>query len=230
MWQIFACDSVGLVPQTTRESPSIMILHMAWCRGPWEEIARTLHVCSPLHFVYSIPSVMFFCISEPAGFHVSWLTCVPSCRGIKIRCVTRWLRRAAVWLHTRRHWAVASLEKWQRRFRRSVSWIWRCSAVSVLFFSRAYGTKKRQQRASTAGRVVAVVVWLETQSMLAGHWIWLCFTIMCSWKWTPTVLSLTQAPVQRVCGWDTPFPLTNEPFYVPDKLRCFEAIKKVIEY
>jgi 2-oxoisovalerate dehydrogenase E1 component beta subunit len=39
-----------------------------------------------------------------------------------------------------------------------------------------------------------------------------------------------EAPVQRVCGWDTPFPLTNEPFYVPDKFRCFEAIKRAIEY
>lgn len=39
-----------------------------------------------------------------------------------------------------------------------------------------------------------------------------------------------EAPIQRVCGWDTPFPLSNEPFYVPDKFRCFEAIKKVIEY
>lgn len=39
-----------------------------------------------------------------------------------------------------------------------------------------------------------------------------------------------EAPVQRVCGWDTPFPLTNEPFYVPDKFRCFEAIKRTVEY
>lgn len=39
-----------------------------------------------------------------------------------------------------------------------------------------------------------------------------------------------EAPVQRVCGWDTPFPLTNEPFYVPDKFRCYEAIAKVIDY
>jgi len=39
-----------------------------------------------------------------------------------------------------------------------------------------------------------------------------------------------EAPVQRVAGWDTPFPLSNEPFYVPDKFRCFEAIKKVVEY
>lgn len=28
-----------------------------------------------------------------------------------------------------------------------------------------------------------------------------------------------EAPIQRVCGWDTPFPLVNEPFYVPDKFR-----------
>eukprot|EP00040_Diaphanoeca_grandis_P003955 m.26495 g.26495 ORF g.26495 m.26495 type:complete len:387 (-) comp15427_c0_seq1:97-1257(-) len=39
-----------------------------------------------------------------------------------------------------------------------------------------------------------------------------------------------EAPVQRVCGWDTPFPLTNEPFYVPDKFRCYEAIVKAINY
>ena len=39
-----------------------------------------------------------------------------------------------------------------------------------------------------------------------------------------------EAPIQRVCGWDTPFPLIFERFYVPDKLRNFEAIKKVIEY
>eukprot|EP00039_Didymoeca_costata_P019435 m.337538 g.337538 ORF g.337538 m.337538 type:complete len:391 (+) comp18158_c0_seq1:74-1246(+) len=39
-----------------------------------------------------------------------------------------------------------------------------------------------------------------------------------------------EAPIQRVCGWDTPFPLSNEPFYVPDKFRCFEAIKTAIEF
>lgn len=39
-----------------------------------------------------------------------------------------------------------------------------------------------------------------------------------------------EAPVGRVCGWDTPFPLSNEPFYVPDKHRCFEAIKATIEF
>jgi len=39
-----------------------------------------------------------------------------------------------------------------------------------------------------------------------------------------------EAPVQRVCGFDTPFPLSNEPFYVPDKYRCFEAIKASLEF
>ncbi|RIB00678.1 thiamine diphosphate-binding protein [Gigaspora rosea] len=39
-----------------------------------------------------------------------------------------------------------------------------------------------------------------------------------------------EAPIQRVCGWDTPFPLVFEKFYVPDAIRCFDAIKEVVEY
>jgi len=39
-----------------------------------------------------------------------------------------------------------------------------------------------------------------------------------------------EAPIQRVCGWDTPFPNVFEPFYLPDKYRCFEAIKRVLEF
>lgn len=39
-----------------------------------------------------------------------------------------------------------------------------------------------------------------------------------------------EAPIQRVCGWDTPFPLVFEPFYLPDKYRCLEAVKRVINY
>ena len=53
----------------------------------------------------------------------------------------------------------------------------------------------------------------------------------------PLVLSYTsecflnlEAPIQRVCGWDTPFPNVFEPFYLPDKYRCFEAIKRVLEF
>ncbi|XP_011300812.1 2-oxoisovalerate dehydrogenase subunit beta, mitochondrial [Fopius arisanus] len=39
-----------------------------------------------------------------------------------------------------------------------------------------------------------------------------------------------EAPIQRVTGWDTPFPHVFEPFYLPDKWRCFDAIKKILKY
>ncbi|CAH3145947.1 unnamed protein product [Porites lobata] len=39
-----------------------------------------------------------------------------------------------------------------------------------------------------------------------------------------------EAPIQRVCGWDTSFPHIFEPFYLPDKWRCFEAVKKITNY
>jgi len=39
-----------------------------------------------------------------------------------------------------------------------------------------------------------------------------------------------EAPCQRVCGYDTPFPLSLEPFYVPDRLRILEAIKTCINF
>jgi len=39
-----------------------------------------------------------------------------------------------------------------------------------------------------------------------------------------------ESPIQRVCGWDTPFPLVFEKFYVPDMIRCYHAIKKSLEY
>lgn len=39
-----------------------------------------------------------------------------------------------------------------------------------------------------------------------------------------------EAPIQRVCGYDTPFPLIFEPFYMPDKWRCFEAVKRLLNY
>ncbi|KAH7728580.1 hypothetical protein AAVH_03891 [Aphelenchoides avenae] len=39
-----------------------------------------------------------------------------------------------------------------------------------------------------------------------------------------------EAPVARVCGWDTPFPHVFEPFYLPTKWRCFDAVKKLINY
>jgi 2-oxoisovalerate dehydrogenase E1 component beta subunit len=39
-----------------------------------------------------------------------------------------------------------------------------------------------------------------------------------------------EAPVVRVCGLDTPFPLMHEKYYMPDNLKCFEMIKKVVNY
>ncbi|KAI8454831.1 thiamine diphosphate-binding protein [Phakopsora pachyrhizi] len=39
-----------------------------------------------------------------------------------------------------------------------------------------------------------------------------------------------EAPVQRVCGWDTPFPLIYEKFYVPDQIRVLDSIINLMEY
>jgi 2-oxoisovalerate dehydrogenase E1 component beta subunit len=39
-----------------------------------------------------------------------------------------------------------------------------------------------------------------------------------------------EAPIQRVCGWDTPFPHAYEPFYMPTKWRCLEGVKQLIDY
>lgn len=39
-----------------------------------------------------------------------------------------------------------------------------------------------------------------------------------------------EAPVQRVCGYDTPFPLSFEKHYVPDATKVFEAIKAAVHY
>mmetsp|Transcript_17336 Transcript_17336/g.22680 ORF Transcript_17336/g.22680 Transcript_17336/m.22680 type:complete len:405 (+) Transcript_17336:325-1539(+) len=39
-----------------------------------------------------------------------------------------------------------------------------------------------------------------------------------------------EAPIQRVCGYDTPFPLVFEKMYVPDSLKNFEAIRRVMDY
>ena len=38
-----------------------------------------------------------------------------------------------------------------------------------------------------------------------------------------------EAPIQRVCGYDTPFPLVFEKYYVPDALKNLEAIRSVCE-
>uniref|UniRef100_A0A6B2L9L5 3-methyl-2-oxobutanoate dehydrogenase (2-methylpropanoyl-transferring) n=1 Tax=Arcella intermedia TaxID=1963864 RepID=A0A6B2L9L5_9EUKA len=39
-----------------------------------------------------------------------------------------------------------------------------------------------------------------------------------------------EAPIQRVCGYDTPFPLIFEKFYLPDKFKNLEAIRQTIQY
>merc|ERR1719198_380352 len=44
-----------------------------------------------------------------------------------------------------------------------------------------------------------------------------CFTVL-------------EAPIARVCGADTPFPLSFEKLYLPDELKVFDAIKKTVEY
>lgn len=39
-----------------------------------------------------------------------------------------------------------------------------------------------------------------------------------------------KAPVTRVCGWDVPFPLVFEKFYLPDSTRCLQAILKTTNF
>lgn len=39
-----------------------------------------------------------------------------------------------------------------------------------------------------------------------------------------------EAPVKRVCGYDTPFPLAFEQFYLPDRFKLLEAIKNTMKY
>ncbi|CEM30924.1 unnamed protein product [Vitrella brassicaformis CCMP3155] len=36
-----------------------------------------------------------------------------------------------------------------------------------------------------------------------------------------------EAPIKRVCGYDVPFPLIYEKFYLPDEYKIFEGIKEV---
>ncbi|KAF9592081.1 hypothetical protein IFM89_011831 [Coptis chinensis] len=39
-----------------------------------------------------------------------------------------------------------------------------------------------------------------------------------------------EAPIARICGLDTPFPLVFEPFYMPTKNKIFDAIKATVNY
>lgn len=39
-----------------------------------------------------------------------------------------------------------------------------------------------------------------------------------------------EAPIQRVCGYDTPFPLVFEKYYIPDELKNLEAMRFVCDF
>lgn len=39
-----------------------------------------------------------------------------------------------------------------------------------------------------------------------------------------------EAPIQRVCGYDTPFGLVFEKYYLPDEKKNLDAIRRVMEY
>jgi 2-oxoisovalerate dehydrogenase E1 component beta subunit len=39
-----------------------------------------------------------------------------------------------------------------------------------------------------------------------------------------------EAPVSRVCGADTPFPLAHEKFYIPSHLKVLDAINDIVDY
>ena len=39
-----------------------------------------------------------------------------------------------------------------------------------------------------------------------------------------------EAPVERVCGYDTPVSHIHEPFYIPSKWRVVEAVEKLLEF
>jgi pyruvate/2-oxoglutarate/acetoin dehydrogenase E1 component len=39
-----------------------------------------------------------------------------------------------------------------------------------------------------------------------------------------------EAPIERVCGFDTPFPYTLEEHYLPSAERILDALVRTIEY
>jgi 2-oxoisovalerate dehydrogenase E1 component beta subunit len=39
-----------------------------------------------------------------------------------------------------------------------------------------------------------------------------------------------ESPIARVCGLDTPYPLSHEKEYMPDHLKIYEAIKRTVNY
>ncbi|KAF9975750.1 hypothetical protein BGZ73_000500 [Actinomortierella ambigua] len=39
-----------------------------------------------------------------------------------------------------------------------------------------------------------------------------------------------ESPIERICSYDTPFPLIFEKFYVPDMIRCAEGIERAMKF
>lgn len=39
-----------------------------------------------------------------------------------------------------------------------------------------------------------------------------------------------EAPVQRITGWDTPFGMAFEKFYLPDQIRMLDSIIETMRY
>lgn len=39
-----------------------------------------------------------------------------------------------------------------------------------------------------------------------------------------------KSPIARVCGYDTPFPLVQEPLYLPTEWKIYEAVHKSLKY
>ena len=39
-----------------------------------------------------------------------------------------------------------------------------------------------------------------------------------------------EAPIQRICGYDTPFPLIFEKFYMPNEFKNLAAVKKIMSF
>lgn len=39
-----------------------------------------------------------------------------------------------------------------------------------------------------------------------------------------------EAPIKRVCGYDTPFPHLNEPLYFPNRFKVYEGIEKTMKF
>jgi 2-oxoisovalerate dehydrogenase E1 component beta subunit len=39
-----------------------------------------------------------------------------------------------------------------------------------------------------------------------------------------------EAPIERVCGFDTPFPYTLEHEYMPNPQRIVDALRRVMEW